>query len=103
MSPRRKAAPFLNVRNNEFAGDMAAWARENCQNNEEQMERLHKNLHLARKTALTARQQQIMQLYYDEGLTMPAIAQQLQISCSTVSRSLARGRALLKRYLRYSF
>ena len=103
MSPRRRAAPVLTFRNNEFLGDMAAWAREHCQNNEEQMERLCKNLRTAREIALTQRQQQLMQMYYDEGQTMTAIARELNLNRSTVSRDLARGRERLRRCLRYTF
>ena len=103
MSPGRKIAPVLTLRNNEFSGDMAAWAREHCENNEEQIERLCKNLRTARATALTARQQQVMQMYYDEGQTMDAIAKELHINRSTVSRHLSRGRERLRRCLRYTF
>ena len=103
MSPRKKPAPFLTFRNNEFAGDMAAWAAENCESNEEQLARLYRNLRLARQVELTERQRQIMEMYYDEGKPMTAIAKELHLNRSTVSRSLARGRERLKRYLRYSF
>ena len=103
MSPGRKTAPVLTFRNNEFSGDMAAWAREHCANNEEQMERLCKNLRTARKIALTQRQQQIMRMYYDEGQTMADIARELHINRSTVSRHLSRGRERLRRCLRYTF
>jgi len=103
MSPRKKPAPFLTFRNNEFSGDMAAWAAENCEDNEEQLARLYKNLRLVRQFELTERQQQIMQMYYDERQTITAIARELHIQPSTVSRILSRGRERLKRYLRYSF
>ena len=103
MSPRKKPTPFLTFRNNEFSGDMAAWAAENCEDNEEQMARLYKNLRLVRQFELTERQQEIMRMYYDEGQTVTAIARELHLHRSTVSRSLSRGRERLKRFLRYSF
>lgn len=103
MSQRKKPAPFLTFRNNEFSGDMAAWAAENCENNEEQLARLYKNLRLVRQFELTDRQRQIMQMYYDEGQSMTAIARELHIHRSTVSRNLSRGRERLKRFLRYAF
>lgn len=103
MAVKKQPAPFLTLRNNEFSGDMAAWALETSMSNEEQLERLHKNLRLARQMVLTQRQQMIMTLYYDEGLRMSEIARQLHINRATVSRHLSRGRERLKRYLRYSF
>lgn len=100
---RRKPAPFLTLRNNEFAGDIAVWLRENSEDNEEQRARLLKNLRLARKNALTPRQQQMLYMYFDEGKTMTAIAQQLQVNKSTVSRNISRGLRRLSHCLRYSF
>ena len=44
----------------------------------------------------------MIHLYYDLGLSMPQIAARLGITKSTVSRTLARGRERLKRYLQYS-
>ena len=40
---------------------------------------------------------------YDQGKTMTKIALQLHVNKSTVSRTLARGRARLKKCLKYSF
>jgi len=99
----RKPAPFLNYRSNEFPGDFAAWLKENSGDNEEQRERLLKNLRIARKSALTPRQQQMLGMYFDEGKTMVEIANQLHLNKSTVSRNIARGLHRLSRCLRYSF
>ncbi len=98
-SPEKAAAR----RNNEFLGDMAAWDRENGEDNSEQLERLRRNLKRVRRAELTPRQAEMVHLYYDLGLSMPQIAAQLGITKSSVSRTLARGRKRLKRYLQYSF
>lgn len=98
-NPERAAAR----RNNEFLGDMAAWDRANGGDNSEQMERLRRNLKKVRRAELTSRQEEVVHLYYDLGMNMPQIAAQLGITKSSVSRTLARGRKRLKRYLQYSF
>ena len=98
-SPEKAAAR----RNNEFLGDMAAWDRENGEDNSEQLERLRRNLKRVRRAELPPRQAEMVHLYYDLGLSMPQIAAQLGITKSSVSRTLARGRKRLKRYLQYSF
>lgn len=51
---------------------------------------------------LTARQAQMVHLYYIEQHTMRDIANLLQINVSTVSRTLAAARKKLKRCLKYS-
>lgn len=103
MNIRHAPAPARTYRDNEFIGDLAVWNREHSQDNSEQLERLRQNLRRAREQELTQRQQQLMVLYYDEGKTMTKIARQLHINKSTVSRTLARGRARLKKCLKYSF
>lgn len=92
----------LILRDNEFMGDLAAWERENGEDNSEQLERLRRNLRRVRSAELTGRQAEMIHLYYDLGLSMPQIAARLGITKSTVSRTLARGRERLKRYLQYS-
>ena len=42
-------------------------------------------------------------MYYDLGMSVPRIAQEKGLHKSTVSRTLARGRERLKRYLQYSW
>ncbi len=98
-----RPAPPLTYRNNEFIGDMAAWQRENAEDNSEQLERLRRNLRLAREAELTARQRQMIRMYYDEGKSMTKIARLLHVNKSTVSRTIARGRNRLKKCLKYSF
>ena len=99
---RRAPQRALTRRDNEFMGDLAAWERENGEDNSEQLERLRRNLRRVRSAELTGRQAEMIHLYYDLGLSMPQIAARLGITKSTVSRTLARGRERLKRYLQYS-
>lgn len=98
----RGAQKAITRRDNEFLGDLAAWERENGEDNSEQLERLRRNLRRVRRTELTSRQAELLHLYYDLGLSMPRIAKELGIDKSTVSRTIARGRERLKRYLQYS-
>ena len=90
-------------RGREVLGDLAAWERSHGEDNSEQMERLRRNLKKVRRQELTPRQEEMIHLYYDLGLNMPQVARQLGVTKSTVSRTLARGRKRLKRYLQYSF
>ena len=85
--PVKKA---ITSRDNEFLGDLTA-----C-------ERLRRNLAKVRARELTPRQSEMIHLYYDLGLSMGAIAKELGVDKSTVSRTLSRGRKRLKRYLQYS-
>ena len=100
---RREPRSALTLRNNEFLGDLAAWDRAHGEDNSDQMERLRRNLKKVRQMELTARQAEMVHLYYDLGLSMSQIGGQLGVTKSTVSRTLARGRKRLKRYLQYSF
>ena len=51
---------------------------------------------------LTKRQQQMLELYYDQGLTMGQIAAKLHLNRSTVCRTLQRARERLYACLRYT-
>ena len=51
---------------------------------------------------LTARQREMLALYYDRGLKMVQIAKKLGVNRSTVSRTIKRAQDKLRRYLRYS-
>ena len=97
-----KAAPAYTYRNNEFLGDMADWRLRHSADNSDRMERLRRNLHKVRERELTERQQQMLRMYYDEGKSMAKIARILRINKSTVSRTIARGRKRIYRYLQYS-
>jgi len=102
MERYRAAKPALTRRDNEFLGDMAAWEQSHSGDNSEQIARLRRNLRRVWEAELTERQSQMLHMYYDLGLNMPRIAQELGISKSAVSRTLSRGRTRLKRYLQYS-
>ena len=102
MSADKYSKP-INRRDNEFWGDMAAWELENSEDNSEQLSRLRRNMRRVRRQELTPRQEEMLHLYYDLGLTIPQIAKEKGLNTSTVSRTLARGRERLKRYLQYSW
>jgi RNA polymerase sigma-70 factor (ECF subfamily) len=91
------------LRSSDLLGGLDAWERENSGDNEEQLARLRRNLKKARETELTAKQAEILHMYYDLGMSVPRIAQEKGLHKSTVSRTLARGRERLKRYLQYSW
>ena len=97
-----RAAPAYTYRNNEFLGDMAAWNAQNSEDNSDRLERLRRNLRKAREQELTARQRQMLRMYYDEGKSMAKIAMSLKINKSTVSRTVQRGRRRIHQYLQYS-
>ena len=91
------------LRNNELFGDLAAWKLAHSGDNSLQLERLYRNMREVRCRELTQRQQELLTMRYDEGLSVTEIARQKGISCSTVSRTLARGRDKLRKYLQYTF
>lgn len=99
----KPAEKALTRRDNEFLGDLAAWELVNCEDNSEQLERLRRNMRRIRQRELTPRQAEMIHLYYDLGMSVPRIAQEQGIHKSSVSRTLARGREKLKRYLQYSW
>ena len=92
----------LEAKGGQWRADLASWERESAPDNREQLERLRRNLRLARQQALTDRQRQMLELYYDQGLTMGQIALKLNLNRSTVSRTLSRAKDKLYRCLRYS-
>lgn len=92
----------FDTRTSEWAGDLTVWLRENSENNDLQLERMRRNLRMARQRELTPRQQEILSLYYDDRLTISQIARRLGINTSTVCRTLERARERLRRSLRYS-
>ena len=88
MTGTRSSRAGSGRRGSPFLADLAVWRR---------------NLRKVRTSELTGRQAQMLQLYYDQGMSMPQIARELGITKSAVSRTLARGRARIKRYLQYSW
>lgn len=93
----------LNRRDNEFWGDFAAWEQATAGDNDEQLNRLRRNLRKVRELELTEKQAEAVHLYYDLGLSIPQIAREKGVHKSSVSRTLARARERLKRYLQYSW
>jgi len=89
-------------RRNQWLGDLGFWQQENSEDNTQRLSRLRRNLRIARQSELTARQQQMLELYFDQGLTMAKIARELNVHRSTVSRTLQRARERLREHLQYS-
>lgn len=89
------------IRNNEVYGDMAAWLRANAEDNENDVRRLKRNLRLAREVELTPRQRQLMQMRYEENMSVTQIADALGLDKSTVSRTITRAKQRLYKCLRY--
>ena len=92
----------FDTRASEWIGDLAVWTRQNASDNGEQLDRLRRGLRRAREQELTPRQRQLVSLYYDQGMNIPQIAEELGLNRSTVSRTLRRAKARLYRCLRYS-
>ena len=83
-------------------GDLPAWLMEHSETNDEQMERLRRNLKRVRERELTARQRQVLALYYDRKMNIPQIAGELGVNRSTISRTIRRAKKRIHRYLQYS-
>ena len=96
------ATPF-DTRSSEWAGDMTVWLRENANDNQEQIERLLRNLRKARVQELTPRQQQMLAMRFEQNMSGAEIARELGLNRSTVSRTLRRAQKRLRRFLQYSF
>ena len=95
-----KGTPY-SIRNNEFYGDMAAWMQANAEDNEGDVRRLKRNLRLAREEELTERQRLMLRMRYEENKSVTAIARELGVDKSTVSRTITRAKNRLYRCLRY--
>lgn len=101
MGRTRCDGPF-DTRASEWIGDLTVWTRQNAGDNSERLERLRRNLRRAREQELTPRQRQMLELYYDQGMSIPQIAGELGLNRSSVSRTLRRARDRLYRCLRYA-
>ena len=86
----------------EQLASLATHLGETADGNQNQLERLQRNLACAIRNELTGRQREILLLYYSEGLKMYAIGERLGVNRSTVSRTLSRATKRLERALRYS-
>ena len=89
------------IRNNEVYGDMAAWLRANAEDNESDVRRLKRNLRLAREEELTPRQRQLMQMRFEQNMSVSEIAEALGLDKATVSRTITRAKQRLYKCLRY--
>ena len=92
----------LDMDSGQWLADMSAWLEQSAPDNDEQLARLRRNLRRARQEVLTPRQQQMLTLYFDQGLTIGQIALKLGVNRSTVSRTLRRARDKLYQCLRYA-
>ena len=95
------ATPF-DTRSSEWAGDMTVWLRENANDNQEQIDRLLRNLRKARVQELTPRQQQMLSMRFEQNMSGAEIARELGLNRSTVSRTLRRAQERLRRCLQYA-
>ena len=95
------ATPF-DTRSSEWSGDMAVWLQENADDNQEQLERLLRNLRKARVQELTPRQQQMLSMRFEQNMSGAEIARELGLNRSTVSRTLRRAEKRLRRCLQYA-
>lgn len=93
--------PF-DTRSSEWIGDMTVWLRENAEDNAEQLARLRRNLRLARERELTPCQRRVVDMHFDQEMSLAEIAKELGVNPSTVTRTLQRATDRLRRYLRYS-
>ena len=87
--------------NPELYGEFQRFIQGMGEDNSDQRRRLRRNLAAAVREELTDRQAQLIRMYYGEGMKMPAIARELGLNVSTVSRTLTRARSRLRRCLRY--
>ena len=95
------ATPF-DTRSSEWVGDMTVWLRENADGNQEQIDRLLRNLRKARVQELTPRQQQMLSMRFEQNMSGAEIARELGLNRSTVSRTLRRAQERLRRCLQYA-
>lgn len=84
-----------------FAADMAVYARAMAEDNSAQISRLRYNLVRALRQEVTPRQRQYLMLYYGQQFSMTEIGSLLGVDKSTVSRTIKRGEARLRRCLRF--
>ena len=84
------------------AASLALWQQGERGDNRLQMERLLTNLPLAVERELTPRQRQILTMRFTRGMRVTDIAEELGVSKSAVSRTVARATDRLFRALRYS-
>lgn len=86
-----------------YAADMSVYSKllseENT--NEGELNALQRKLAMALRQDVTPTQRKYLRLYYVEGLNMIQIGELMGVDKSTVSRTIQRGEARLRRCLRY--
>ena len=82
--------------------DLQVYLRQIAATNNDQIDRIKRNLTTAIDQDLTSRQRQMLSLYYFKGYTMERIGKELGVNKSTVSRTITRAVRRLYRALRYS-
>ena len=82
--------------------DLQVYLRQIAATNNDQIDRIKRNLPTAIDQDLTSRQRQMLSLYYFKGYTMERIGKELGVNKSTVSRTITRAVRRLYRALRYS-
>ncbi|MEA4954357.1 MAG: sigma-70 family RNA polymerase sigma factor [Pseudoflavonifractor sp.] len=86
-----------------YAADMAVYARALSEQNtnEKDLKEMKINLLVAMRQEISPKQREYLNLYYSEGLSMTQIGEQMGVDKSTVSRTIKRGEARLKRCLKF--
>lgn len=78
------------------------WLDSQGEANEEQLDRLKKNLGMAIDRELTETQRKYINDFYFKGLSVTKIAEKYAVNKSAVSQTLTRARRKLERVLKYS-
>ena len=81
---------------------LCLWREAQSDDNQDRIRRLLSNLPRAVQQELTPRQREIMHMRFTRDMSISAIAQELGVNKSTVSRSLTRSMERLYKSLRYS-
>ena len=63
---------------------------------------LGNHVRTAMREELTDRQRELIEKYYLYGMSMTEIAEELELSPSTVSRTIKRGRERIRKYFKYN-
>ncbi len=84
-----------------YSPDLAVYARLVAEDNVADLTRVKGNLARAMREEVTQRQRQALFLYYVKGMNMREAGQVMGVDRSTVSRTLKRAEARLRRCLRY--
>lgn len=83
-------------------GSLQHWQKTIGGDNSQRLERLVHYLPIAIAEELTPRQQQLLRMFYYDGKSVSAIAQELAVNKSTVTRTLQRAQDRLRKSLRYA-